>query len=184
MTKEQKKIFVVDDALTSLTACKNVLKPYYEVFPAPTAAKMFELLSHVKPDIILLDVDMPDINGYEAAGMLKRDEATKDIPIIFLSGRVDPKSEIFGLNMGALDYIHKPFVSELLLKRIETHLSLIEHQKMLEEQNKSILTMRTPLNEIINLLDYAIANEDPVKSREYAEKAKNGALNFLNIFAK
>ena len=120
----QKKIIVVDDNSANLTACKNILKRYYEVFPVPSAAKMFELLEHIMPDLILLDVDMPEINGYEAAGRLKKDSAYNEIPIIFISGRVDPQSEAFGLNMGAVDYIHKPFVSELLLKRIETHLSL------------------------------------------------------------
>jgi len=123
MGKEQKKIFVVDDNSANLTACKSILKRHYEVYPVLSAAKMFELLEHIMPDLILLDVDMPEINGYEAAGRLKKNSAYNEIPIIFISGRVDPQSEAFGLNMGAVDYIHKPFTSDLLLQRIETHLS-------------------------------------------------------------
>lgn len=122
MTTGQKTIIVVDDNNANLVACKKILKPYYEVYPVPSAAKMFDLMEHVKPDLILLDVDMPDMNGYEAAGKLKQNNAFKEIPIIFLSGRDDATSEMFGLNMGAKDYIHKPFVSEMLLKRIEIHL--------------------------------------------------------------
>ena len=173
MANEQKKIIVVDDNNSNLTACKNTLKPYYAVYPVPSAAKMLELLEHIMPDLILLDVDMPDINGYEAAGRLKKNEAFKKIPIIFLSGRVDPKSEIFGLNMGALDYIHKPFVSELLLKRIQTHLSLIE-------QNRSIREIGAPLNAIIGLLNEAKSTGDAGKLKDCLDKAESESKNILS----
>jgi putative two-component system response regulator len=119
--KKQKKIIIVDDNNANLTAYKHILKQNYEVFPVISAAKMFDLLRHVTPDMILLDVDMPDMNGYETAGRLKKNEASKSIPFIFLSSRVDATSEAFGLNMGALDYIHKPIASDLLLKRLELH---------------------------------------------------------------
>jgi len=181
MIKEQKKIIVVDDNNTNLTACKKVMRPYYEVYPAPSAEKMFDLLEHVMPDLILLDVDMPDMNGYEAAGRLKKDEAFMGIPIIFLSGRVDPTSEIFGLNMGALDYIHKPFVSELLLKRIETHLSLIESQKILKKQNKSVEEIRTPLNGIIDVLGKAMDTDDPAIMKDCLIQANEASKNLLAL---
>ena len=138
MTDEQKIVFVVDDDEANLTACKQVLKPYYVVYTIPSAARMFDLLQHVTPDMILLDVEMPEMNGYEVARALKNNDAFKGIPVIFLSGRDDATSEMEGLSLGALDYIHKPFVSGLLLRRIEIHLSLIAYQKILEKQNKSI----------------------------------------------
>ena len=125
----QKKIIVVDDNNTNLTACKKILKPYYEVFTVPSTKKMFDLLENVIPDIILLDVDMPDMNGYETAAKLKTTEAYKTIPIIFLTSRTDSESELFGLNMGAMDYIHKPVAGELLLRRIEIQLSRLDGQK-------------------------------------------------------
>jgi putative two-component system response regulator len=181
MTKEQKKIIVVDDNSANLTACKNVLKPFYEVYPVLSVKKMYDLLEHFIPDLILLDVDMPDVNGYEAAGRLRKDEAFKDIPIIFLSGRVDPKSEMFGLNMGALDYIHKPFVSELLLKRIKTHLSLIDYQKILEERNKSIQEIRAPLNDIIGILNAAMGTDEPGKIKDCLEKADSASKGLLAL---
>ena len=127
MPRERKKIILVDDNNTNLVACKKILKPFYEIFPTPSAEKMFKLMEHVMPDLILLDVEMPEINGYEAARMLKAKENFKHIPIIFLSARDDPVSEQFGLNLGALDYIHKPVVSSELLSRIEEHLSKKEH---------------------------------------------------------
>ena len=173
MTSAQKKIIIVDDNDTNLTACKKILKPFYEVFPAPSAKKLFDLLEHVVPDLLILDVDMPDLNGYEVAGRLKLNDVHKRIPIIFLSGRVDPTSELFGLNMGALDYIHKPFVSELLLKRIKAHLSLIE-------RNRSIQEMRASVNGIIDLLGTA-RGADPEKVKECLEKAENSSKNLLEL---
>ena len=118
MTEKRKTIIVVDDNNTNLVACKKILKPFYEVYPVPSVSKMFKLMEHVTPDLILLDVEMPDTNGYEAATMLKSKDAFREIPIIFLTARNDPVSEKFGLNLGATDYISKPFVSEQLLKRI------------------------------------------------------------------
>ena len=109
---------VVDDNSTNLLMCKSVLKPFYEVYPVPSAARMLKLMEHIKPDLILLDVEMPDINGYEAAGMLKEKDAFKEIPIIFLTSRNDPVSEKFGFNLGAVDYISKPIVGEQLIERI------------------------------------------------------------------
>jgi len=171
MTKQQKKIIVVDDNNANLTACKNILKPYFEVFPVPTAEKMFELLEHIMPDLVLLDVDMPDVNGYEAAGRMKKNDKFKGIPIIFLSGRIDPKSEMFGLNMGALDYIHKPFVSELLLRRIEIHLSLIDYQKLLEERNRSIQEIAAPLKEISGMFTEVMDTDDSGKIKDCLNRA-------------
>ena len=123
MKEKRKTIIVVDDNSTNLLACKNILKPFYEVYPVPSAAKMLKLMEHVKPDLILLDVEMPDINGYEAASMLKEKDAFKEIPIIFLTARNDPVSEKVGLNLGAADYLSKPIVGDQLIERIGTLLS-------------------------------------------------------------
>ena len=92
------------------------------VYPIPSAIKMFNILEHVNPDLILLDVEMPEMDGYEAAQKLKSHDTFKNIPIIFLSAKTDTASETEGLNLGAVDYIHKPIVSSDLLSRIEEHL--------------------------------------------------------------
>jgi DNA-binding response OmpR family regulator len=110
----------------------------YDVFPVPSAEKMFELLLHVYPDLILLDVEMPRTNGYEAMKKLRENEAYKDIPVIFLSAMDDAESEIEGLSLGAVDYIHKPFVGPLLLRRIEMHLTVVEGKQELLALNNSI----------------------------------------------
>ncbi|MDR2702390.1 MAG: response regulator [Spirochaetaceae bacterium] len=122
MAGERKKIIVVDDNLENLNALKNTLKERYGVFPSPSASEMFDLLEHVRPDLILLDVQMPDMNGYEALKKLKSDDRYHDIPVIFLTSMTDEQSEIEGLSLGAVDYIHKPFDTPLLFQRLETHL--------------------------------------------------------------
>jgi len=138
MAGEQKKIIAVDDIPENLAAIRNTLKDMYEVYPCPSAFKMFELLEHVKPDLIMLDVGMPDMDGYEAIKRLKSDDRFKSVPVIFLSAMNDEKSEMEGLNLGAVDYIHKPFVTPLLLQRIKIHLSMSEQQKVILDRNKEI----------------------------------------------
>ena len=123
MTGKKKTIIAVDDNNTTLAACKKILKPFYEVYPAPSATRMLKIMEHIRPDLILLDVDMPDTNGYEAARMLKEEAAFREIPIIFLSARSDPVSERIGLNLGAVDYIAKPVNSDQLIERIGKPLS-------------------------------------------------------------
>jgi signal transduction histidine kinase len=138
MANDRKKIIAVDDNLENLTAIKSTLKAMYEVYPSPSAFRMFDLLEHIQPDLILLDVEMPEMNGYEAARKLKSGDKFRNTPVIFLTSMSDAKNEIEGLSIGAVDYIHKPFVAPLLLQRIKTHLSLMEHQKMLVDRNKEI----------------------------------------------
>jgi len=152
MSTEQKKIIIVDDNPENLSVIKNTIKDKYEVFPTPSASKMFELMEHVTPDLILLDIEMPDMNGYEAAKALKKNAKFGNIPIIFLTAKSDPESEMEGLNIGAVDYIHKPFIGPLLVRRIQTHLTLIEYQKMLEAHNRSIEEMlEIRVKEVMNL---------------------------------
>ncbi|WP_461252279.1 response regulator, partial [Treponema sp. R8-4-B8] len=134
----RKIIIAVDDNLENLNALKNTLKDIYRVYPIPSALEMFELLQHIHPDLILLDVEMPEMNGYEAITKLKGDEKYHEIPIIFLTSMSDEQSEMEGLKLGAVDYIHKPFVTPLLLQRIKTHLSLMEQQNMILDRNKEI----------------------------------------------
>jgi len=119
----KKKIIAVDDNVENLTALKNTLKNSYDAYPCPSALKMFDILKHIQPDLILLDVEMPEMNGYEAAEKLKSDDKYREIPIMFLTSMNDEESKKKGLSLGAVDFINKPFDTTSLLQRLETHLS-------------------------------------------------------------
>jgi putative two-component system response regulator len=134
-------IFLVDDNITNLTVGKNMLKDHYDVFPITSGNQLFLVLEKVQPDLILLDVEMPEMNGYEAIKKLKAEERTRDIPVIFLTARNDSGSELEGLSLGAIDYISKPFSPPLLLKRLENHLLTRRQQLALRDYNDNLQHM-------------------------------------------
>jgi diguanylate cyclase (GGDEF)-like protein len=150
--EEKKKIVVVDDNVENLTVLKDTLKEKYEVYTTPSAEKMFDILEHITPDLILLDVEMPEMNGYDAAKKLKSADKYRSIPFMFLTIRDDIKSEMDGLDLGAIDYIHKPFVGPLLLQRINTNFSLMDYQK-LEVISKATVTAMQHIKEGFILVD-------------------------------
>jgi adenylate cyclase len=122
MESNDKLILLVDDNLANLKIGYNILEEKYTVATAPSAEKMFKLLENNSPALILLDIDMPGMNGYEAIKILKSKPETKNIPVIFLTAITESADEHEGLSLGVIDYITKPFDPALLLKRIEEHL--------------------------------------------------------------
>jgi len=138
MTITRNKIFLVDDVKANLTMGRDLLKTFYEVYPMPSAARLFELLENVIPDLILLDIAMPEMDGYETIKKLKSEQRFADIPVIFLTAKDDADSEIEGFDLGAVDYVTKPFSGPLLLKRISNQL-LIERQKHDLLKNQAVM---------------------------------------------
>jgi putative two-component system response regulator len=149
-----KTIFIVDDNDTNLTAAKTALDGTYKAFALRSAERMFKLLEKIFPDLILLDIDMPDVDGFEVIRQLKSSEKLKPIPVIFLTAKNDETTEIHGFELGALDFITKPFSPPVLIKRIETH---IETDKLIKES-------RQELRDIHNATLAVIA--DMVESRD------------------
>ncbi|MDR0826894.1 MAG: response regulator [Desulfovibrio sp.] len=138
---ERKKVLLVDDNMTNLTTGKDMLKDQYKVYPVPSAEIMFDLLGNIIPDLILLDIEMPVMNGYEAIKRLKSKPDWAEIPVIFLTSKTDEGSELEGLSLGAIDYVAKPFSAPLLLKRIENHLFSAMQKKQLKAFNTSLEEM-------------------------------------------
>jgi putative two-component system response regulator len=132
MANERSRIIIVDDIIANLDQGKNILKTFYQVFPAQSAAKLFEILENTSPDLILLDIEMPEMNGYEVIRKLKADERYADIPVVFLTAKSDTECEREGFDLGAEDYILKPFSAPLLLKRIEHQLTIVRKTKDLQ----------------------------------------------------
>ncbi|AEF80297.1 HD domain-containing phosphohydrolase [Leadbettera azotonutricia] len=141
MGNERQIIMLVDDNMASLTMGKNILKDKYNVFPIPSGEKLFEVLQKVTPDLILLDIAMPDMDGYEVIKKLKADRKTQDIPVVFLTSRDDPGNELEGLSLGAIDYVSKPFSPALLAQRIDNHLLLSSQKKELKKYNDNLKEM-------------------------------------------
>ena len=128
MVQDRKKLILVDDNPINLKLARNTLMGKYDVFTVPSAEKLFRLLEQIEPDIILLDVMMPGLSGYETIKLLKTDPKTAEIPVIFLTSKSDTSSELEGFIQGAIDYVSKPFSPQLLLKRVDVHV-LVESQK-------------------------------------------------------
>ena len=158
MSQGRYKIIMVDDDLTNLSIGRNALSDKYTVITVPSAEKLFLILEQVSPDLILLDIEMPDMNGYEAIRKLKADSRHASIPVVFLTARRDSGSELEGLNMGAVDYIAKPFSPPLLQKRVETHLLLREQHAQLQRYNDNLLGLVREKTERIYALQNAVLN--------------------------
>jgi len=128
-------ILVVDDTEPNVRLLAHVLKKEgYDVLAAFSGEDALKMVSKKKPDIILLDIMMPEMDGFEVCERLKQDEQTKDIPVIFLSALSETESKVKGFKAGGVDYITKPFQREEILVRIELHLRLTRLQNRLEEK--------------------------------------------------
>jgi putative two-component system response regulator len=138
MESIRKKIVLVDDMLTNLRIGKTILGEHYDVFTVSSAAKLFHILGQITPDLILLDIDMPEMNGYEALKVLKAAEGTREIPVIFLSANSGPAYEAEGLNLGAVDYLVKPYSCQLLCKRVEAQIRLESQRKIISEYEEKL----------------------------------------------
>ena len=138
MQQDRKTVILVDDNPINLKLARNTLMDKYDVFTVPSAEKLFQLLDKTLPDIILLDVLMPEMNGYDAIKILKSKERTADIPVIFLTSKSDPHSELEGFIQGAVDYVSKPFSPQLLLKRVDVHVLVESQKKELKHINENL----------------------------------------------
>ena len=127
-------ILVVDDMTTTLLLLHDLLKDTYEVKIAKSGTKALEILESPNDiDLILLDIEMPDINGYDVCKRIKNNETIKNILIIFITGRTSQEDEEYGLNLGAIDYITKPFNKAIVKLRIKNYLDLKIKNDMLEK---------------------------------------------------
>ena len=120
----------MDDSETNLMTAKLALEGEYKSYALLSAARMFKLAEKIMPDLILLDIDMPNMDGFEVMEAIIGNKRLKAVPVVFLTARSDPESEIRGFEMGALDFITKPFSPPVLLRRIQMY---IEADKIIKE---------------------------------------------------
>lgn len=129
-------LLVIDDDKINTFLCKNLLKDYYTVKTAQSAEEGYNLLGCISVDLILLDIRMPEIDGFMCLRTIRENPKWNDIPVIFLTGETDDESEIRGFQAGAADFIRKPFVKDLMLQRIKRTLDYAHLQQNLVDEVK------------------------------------------------
>ena len=138
-SQRQPSILIVDDVPANLSLLTGILKQHgYKVRPAPSGPLALEAARHAPPDLILLDIHMPMMDGFEVCRHLKADEALKEIPVVFISALTETTDKIRAFDAGGVDYITKPFQVEEVLARVRTHLELRRTRRELKRKNKRL----------------------------------------------
>ena len=129
--RKKNRILVVDDESVNIMILRDILCLDYNVSAAMDGSDALEIAEELLPDLILLDIVMPDMDGYTVISKLKDNAKTKDIPVIFLTAMTTPEDETKGFNFGATDYIFKPFSADLLLRRVEMNLKVRDYDRLI-----------------------------------------------------
>jgi putative two-component system response regulator len=164
-----KSILIVDDNIVSLKQISAQLTGRYEVSLAKSGEMALQICANEKPDLILLDVEMPGMDGFETISRLKDDSRTNQIPVIFLTGNHDPVTEVKCLEAGAMDFITKPANTDILCHRIDLHLEFSAYQLHLKNMVKELEdTIGISFAELVECKDYNIAGH-VMRTGNYAE---------------
>ena len=167
MGKQYKKIIVVDDINFHLLSINERLKKHYEIYPAISAEVLFEVLENISPDLILLDINMPDVDGFKVLERLKSDFLYADIPVIFLTGKTKRQYAVKAMELGAADYLTKPFADKHLIDSIEYQL---EPEK--RKANKPVILAVDDSPLILQELNYELQAYYTVYTLPEPEKMK------------
>lgn len=199
MNPPKKKILIVDDAPLNLKILKNILVNDYKIFVATDGLSALERVESNRPDLILLDVVMPKMDGYEVCKTLKSAASTSDIPIIFISSKSGEEDETKGLELGAVDYITKPFRHSVVLARVKTHLSMRAMQQKLILQNIALIEadklkvdverisrhdLKSPLSSVIGFSDMILEDSSFLLTEElrgYLQMIRDSGFKALHM---
>ena len=152
-------ILIVDDIQKNLQLLANTLYDAgYEIAMAESGKEALEFLKDTLPDLILLDVMMPELSGFEVCKILKEDDRTKSVPVIFLTAKVETDSIIEGFELGAVDYVTKPFNSSELLSRVKTHVELKRSRDKLIEYNIELIKLNKTKSEFLGIAVHDLKN--------------------------
>lgn len=195
-------ILVVDDTIENLRLLCSILEERgHEARPASSGRLALEAATSYPPDAILLDINMPGMDGYEVCRRLKQDEALRDVPVIFLTAMTETADKVKGFALGGADYVTKPFQLEEVLARVETHIALRRSKLQLQESYDRLRTMerlredmvnmivhdiRSPLGALVMLLDYVLETsrgqleQNAVESLETASRAADTLTRMAN----
>ncbi|MBJ6749070.1 response regulator [Geomonas anaerohicana] len=148
----KKTLLVVDDTIDNLIILYKVLRSEYQVIGANSGIEALRLVQTAAPDLILLDIMMPEMDGYEVCRQLKQDPRLQDIPVIFISALNEEVDETRGFEMGAVDFITKPAKPAILARRVAVHLELQARKEALQRQNEALQAALSRVKELSGLL--------------------------------
>jgi len=190
---KRQTVMIVDDTLSNIELLSESLGDDYELIIATSGTDALELIRADKPDLILLDVMMPGMDGYQLCTVLKGDPATRDIPVIFVTAMCQEEDEIKGLELGAIDYVTKPISPHIVRARVKNHLELKRYRDLLEtlsmaadRAKKEFLRsisheLRTPLTPILGMTDLVLTSEEDDDKRKYLSLVQKAAMKLLGI---
>jgi len=193
MTEKKGKVLIVDDNPTNIQVVGNILtENNFDIAFAQSGKKAIEQALHTDYDLILLDVMMPEFDGFEVCEVLKKNPQTKDIPIIYLTAKSDIDSIVMGLRNGGIDYISKPFIKEELLARVENQIKLKKTQQALEYSNRSkdkffsIIAhdLKSPISAFKNITDVLARDFDEFDLEDindFVKKLNESATNVYKL---
>ena len=152
-------VLIVDDNLNNLSLLYDYLKNIHiKVFIAENGESALKRLEYIKPDLILLDILMPGIDGFETCRQLKQNPETKDIPVLFITALTETVNKVNGFKLGAVDYITKPFQQEEVLARIQTHLTLHKLQKEQKIKTEQLFKLNQEKDEFLGIVAHDLKN--------------------------
>ncbi len=142
-------VMIIDDSMTELMMVQKALEGEYRVITQQGGKAAFDYLAKAKvmPSVILLDIDMPVLNGFEVFSKFVMDDKVKEIPVIFVTGNQDVSTELEAYSLGAVDFIRKPYVAEILKKKVNLHIGILDDKKKLMSRNNSLQEFNEQLQE-------------------------------------
>jgi putative two-component system response regulator len=171
--EKRQTVLVVDDTLENIDVLKGILREYYKVIFATSGEMALKVVSKTPPDIVLLDIMMPGMDGFEVCRRLKEDPRTKNIPVMFVTAKDQDVDEAKGFELGAVDYITKPVSAMIVRARVKTHLALsnqtIELERLVREKTRELNETRL---EIIKKLGLAAEYKDNETGRHVIRMSK------------
>jgi len=193
--KKEFTILITDDEKTNLDILGSILSPEYNLFIARNGPRALELAREHRPDLILLDVLMPEMSGFEVIEKLKKSDITAKIPVIFITGLTGAEDEEMGFSLGAVDYITKPFSPTIVKMRVLNQINLIVKMRLIvakeitEKSNRArrdFLSrmsheMRTPMNAIMGMTTLALIEDEAGRIKEHLKKIDNSSRDMLRL---
>lgn len=190
--KKKPHILIVDDILKNLQVLGSILiEANYEISMASNGFQALKLLEKTTPDLVLLDILMPDIDGYEVCQRVKTNPKYSELPIVFLTAKTETQDIVKGFQLGGIDYITKPFKKEELLFRIKTHLDLKFSRELIIKQNEELLRLNREKNEFLGIAAHDLKNPlvgikgiIDTLTKNFNAFEKNEVMDFLELVQK